>query len=147
RAAQGLARVRRAPRAPGDVPRRPVVLAHHRARRRARAPDGPVTQQATGPDASAPGTAPGSATVPPGPTTARSTADAHQPRTPRQWATLAVGVVVLVALCLVAGRWQWNRYVARETQIAQIEANYTAEPVPFGDVLSSPGTALDEDDV
>lgn len=106
-----------------------------------------MTQQATGPDASAPGTAPGSATVPPGPTTARSTADAHQPRTPRQWATLAVGVVVLVALCLVAGRWQWNRYVARETQIAQIEANYTAEPVPFGDVLSSPGTALDEDDV
>ena len=55
--------------------------------------------------------------VPAGPTPQRATADAYQPRTPRQWATLAVGVLVLVALCLVAGRWQWNRYVSRDAEI------------------------------
>lgn len=81
------------------------------------------------------------------PTTQRATADAHQPRTPRQWATLAVGVVVLVALCLVAGRWQWNRYVDREAEIQRIEANYSAAPVPLADVLPRPGADLEAGDV
>ncbi len=76
--------------------------------------------------------------VPAGPTPQRATADAHQPRTPRQWATLAVGVLVLVALCLVAGRWQWNRYVSRDAEIERIEANYTSTPVPVEDVLPAP---------
>ncbi|WP_083649062.1 SURF1 family protein [Cellulosimicrobium sp. CUA-896] len=83
----------------------------------------------------------------PVPTPQRETADAHQPRTPRQWVTLAVGVVVLVALCLVAGRWQWNRYVDREAEIQRIEANYTAAPVPLADVVTGPGAALDPADV
>ncbi|OLT51347.1 hypothetical protein BJF88_15050 [Cellulosimicrobium sp. CUA-896] len=61
--------------------------------------------------------------------------------------TLAVGVVVLVALCLVAGRWQWNRYVDREAEIQRIEANYTAAPVPLADVVTGPGAALDPADV
>ncbi|MEV8179017.1 SURF1 family protein [Cellulosimicrobium funkei] len=85
--------------------------------------------------------------VPAGPTPQRATADAHQPRTPRQWATLAVGVLVLVALCLVAGRWQWNRYVSRDAEIERIEANYTSDPVPVDDVLPTPGTELDEADL
>jgi len=82
----------------------------------------------------------------PGPTPQRATADAHQPRTPREWVTLAVGVVVLVALCLVAGRWQWNRYVDRDAEIQQIEANYVATPVPVEDVLPGPGAELDDGD-
>ncbi|MBE9939106.1 SURF1 family protein, partial [Cellulosimicrobium cellulans] len=85
--------------------------------------------------------------VPAGPTPQRATADAHQPRTPRQWATLAVGVLVLVALCLVAGRWQWNRYVSRDAEIERIEANYTSDPVPVEDVLPAPGAELDEADL
>ncbi|WP_265523649.1 SURF1 family protein [Oerskovia flava] len=71
----------------------------------------------------------------------------REPRTRREWVTLAVGVLVLVALCLVAGRWQWNRYVEREEQIAAIEANYTADAVPLTDVLPGPGAVLDPDDV
>lgn len=102
-----------------------------------------MTQRSPHPDAPSAGPVPAR----PEPTPERATADAHQPRTPRQWATLAVGVVVLVALCLLAGWWQWNRYVAREAQIDRIEANYTAEPVPVGDVLAAPGAVLDEDDV
>ncbi|MCB7137283.1 SURF1 family cytochrome oxidase biogenesis protein [Cellulosimicrobium marinum] len=80
------------------------------------------------------------ADAPVGPRAANPT---YEPRTPRQWATLAVGVVVLVALCLVAGRWQWNRYVDREAEIAQIEANYTAAPAPVSQVLPAPGSDLD----
>lgn len=102
-----------------------------------------MTQRSPHPDAPSAGPVPAR----PEPTPERATADAHQPRTPRQWATLAVGVVVLVALCLLAGWWQWNRYVAREAQIDRIEANYTTEPVPVGDVLAAPGAVLDEDDV
>lgn len=94
----------------------------------------------TAPSSPAPG-------APAGPTPERATADAHQPRTPRQWATLAVGVLVLVALCLVAGRWQWNRYVAREAEIERIETNYASEPVPVDDVLAGPGATLDEVDL
>jgi len=97
-----------------------------------------VTQ--TAPSSPAPG-------APAGPTPERATADAHQPRTPRQWVTLAVGVLVLVALCLVAGRWQWNRYVAREAEIERIETNYASEPVPVDAVLDGPGTTLDEADL
>lgn len=85
--------------------------------------------------------------APAGPTPERATADAHQPRTPRQWVTLAVGVLVLVALCLVAGRWQWNRYVAREAEIERIETNYASEPVPVDAVLDGPGATLDEADL
>lgn len=81
------------------------------------------------------------------PTPERATADAHQPRTPREWATLAVGVVLLVALCLVAGRWQWNRYVDREAEIQRIEANYAAAPVPVAEVLPEPGADLGPADV
>lgn len=100
-----------------------------------------MTQRSPGPDA------PPSGSGPARPAPEHAAADARQPRTRRQWATLAVGVLVLVALCLVAGRWQWNRYVAREAQIAQIEANYSATPVPVADVLGSPGADLDEQDV
>lgn len=92
-------------------------------------------------------TGPGAPSAAPGPTTQRATADAHQPRTPRQWVTLAVGVVVLVALCLLAGRWQWNRYVARDAEIQQIEANYVSDPVPVADLLPAPGASLDDADV
>lgn len=58
----------------------------------------------------------------------------------------AVGIVllgVLIAIgCTFAGRWQWNRHVARDAQIQVVEANYDAEAVPLSAVLDSPATAL-----
>ena len=58
----------------------------------------------------------------------------------------AVGVVLLGVLiavgCTLAGRWQWNRHVARDAQIAVVEANYDADPVPLSAVLDSPAQPL-----
>ncbi|MBD8077594.1 SURF1 family protein [Cellulosimicrobium arenosum] len=81
----------------------------------------------------------------PGPVPRRAESP-YEPRTRREWVTLAVGVVVLIALCLLAGRWQWNRYESREAQISQIEENYSAAAVPVSDLLAAPGEGLDPDD-
>ncbi|MBO0608314.1 SURF1 family cytochrome oxidase biogenesis protein [Myceligenerans salitolerans] len=69
------------------------------------------------------------------------------PRTTRQWVVLGVAALLLAALCLVAGRWQWDRYEDRTAQIDLIEANWSAEPVALADVLDGPGAALPADAV
>lgn len=66
-----------------------------------------------------------------------------EPRTVRQWITLALGVLLVAALCVLAGRWQWHRYESRSAQIEIIESNYDATPVPLADVLPGPGAELD----
>ena len=68
-------------------------------------------------------------------------------RTRREWVVLAVGVVVLAALCIVAGRWQWHRHVDRNASIQITVANYDAEPVPLSDLLAAPGDVLAVDEV
>lgn len=65
-----------------------------------------------------------------------------QLRTPRQWVSLALGVALLFTGCVLAGFWQWNRHVDRDAQIAVIEANYTAEPVPIEELLDGPGDVV-----
>ncbi|MCP2284102.1 Cytochrome oxidase assembly protein ShyY1 [Promicromonospora umidemergens] len=73
--------------------------------------------------------------------------DARGPRTTRQWVILAVAAVVLAALCLVAGRWQWNRSESRNAEIDLIQANWSAPVVPPGEILAGPGAALPESEV
>ena len=68
-------------------------------------------------------------------------------RTRRPWLTLGLGAVVLAALCVTAAFWQWNRFTAREAQIALVEANFGAAPVPVGELLPAPGAVLADDDV
>ena len=83
-----------------------------------------------------------------GPSATDASRDAQaEPRTVRQWVTLALGVLLVAALCVLAGRWQWHRYESRSAQIEIIEANYDAEPVPLTDVLEGPGAVLDPQDV
>jgi len=67
-------------------------------------------------------------------------------RTRRQWLTLGLGAVVLAGLCVTAAFWQWNRFTAREAQIALVEANYGAAPVPVAELLPAPGAVLADDD-
>ncbi|WP_418277102.1 SURF1 family protein [Isoptericola jiangsuensis] len=68
-------------------------------------------------------------------------------RTRRQWVTLGLAAVLLAALCVLAAFWQWHRYTDRQAQIALVETNYSAAPVPLADVLDGPGDVLADDDV
>lgn len=56
-----------------------------------------------------------------------------------------VGVLVAVA-CTFLGRWQWHRHEWRDAQIATVERNYDAPPVPLADVLAAPGDRLADAD-
>ncbi|RPF21782.1 SURF1 family protein [Myceligenerans xiligouense] len=71
----------------------------------------------------------------------------REPRTTRQWLILGVAAVLLAALCLVAGLWQWNRYEDRAAQIDLIEENWSAAAVPVDAVLAGPGAVLPDDAV
>jgi cytochrome oxidase assembly protein ShyY1 len=73
--------------------------------------------------------------------------DARGPRTTRQWVILAVAAVVLAALCLVAGRWQWNRSEARNAEIDLVNANWSAPAVPVEEILDGPGTVVPASDI
>lgn len=57
-----------------------------------------------------------------------------------------VGVLVAV-VCAFLGRWQWNRHVWRDGQIAIVQANYSAAPVPIRDVLPTTSTPVPEEKV
>ncbi|PZR52524.1 SURF1 family protein [Xylanimonas oleitrophica] len=101
---------------------------------------------------------PGTSTARPGAETSRPAggppgpppdpdAGVRTPRTRRQWVTLGVAAVLLAALCVAAAVWQWHRYTEREAQIALVERNYGAEPVPVEQVLPGPGAVLEAEDV
>ncbi|KRD45449.1 hypothetical protein ASE38_15985 [Cellulomonas sp. Root930] len=68
------------------------------------------------------------------------------PAARRATGLVLVGLVLAVT-CTLLGRWQWNRHVWRDGAIAVVETNWSAEPVPLGSVLDSPGTALTDADV
>ena len=73
--------------------------------------------------------------------------ESRGPRTTRQWVILAVAAVVLAALCLVAGRWQWNRAESRNAEIDLVNANWSAPVVPVDAILAGPGAVVPDDEV
>ncbi|GEA90202.1 SURF1 family cytochrome oxidase biogenesis protein [Cellulomonas cellasea] len=68
------------------------------------------------------------------------------PHVRRALALVLVALVVATG-CAFAGRWQWNRHVARDALIRVVERNYAAEPVPLDEVLPAADAALATDDV
>lgn len=62
----------------------------------------------------------------------------------------AVGIVcvglVLATVCVLLGRWQWNRHVWRDAAIAVVQENFAADPVPLDAVLPSTDEPLGSDD-
>jgi cytochrome oxidase assembly protein ShyY1 len=73
--------------------------------------------------------------------------ESRGPRTTRQWVILAVAAVVLAILCLVAGRWQWERAESRNAEIDLVNANWSAPVVPVDEILAGPGAVVPDDEV
>jgi cytochrome oxidase assembly protein ShyY1 len=73
--------------------------------------------------------------------------ESRGPRTARQWVILAVAAVVLAALCLVAGRWQWDRSESRNAEIDLVNANWSAPVVPVHEILDGPGAVVPDTEV
>ncbi|MGW6131728.1 SURF1 family cytochrome oxidase biogenesis protein [Cellulomonas sp. NPDC055163] len=69
-----------------------------------------------------------------------------RPHVRRALALVLVALVVATG-CTFAGRWQWNRHVARDALIRVVERNYAAEPVRLDEVLPSADAELGPDDV
>lgn len=68
-------------------------------------------------------------------------------RSRREWIGLLVGAIVVAALCLAAGWWQWTRYETKAAAVQIIQDNYYADPVPVDELLPGPGAVLDPADV
>jgi cytochrome oxidase assembly protein ShyY1 len=63
----------------------------------------------------------------------------------RRTVGLVMLAVVLAVTCSLLGRWQWNRHVARDAEIATIEANYDAPAVPLEAMLATPDSRLPDE--
>lgn len=55
--------------------------------------------------------------------------------------------LVVSALCVAAGAWQWSRHEHRAAAIALVQANYDAPVVPLDRVVSAPGGRVSDGDV
>jgi len=61
------------------------------------------------------------------------------------WVRAALFAVLLSAVCVVLGRWQWGRHEAKVARAERIERNYEAAPVPVATVLPDPAAPLPAD--
>ena len=57
----------------------------------------------------------------------------------RRWLRAVALAALFTAACLLLAHWQWDRRTARVAEIALVQANYRATPVPLDAVLP-PGT-------
>jgi cytochrome oxidase assembly protein ShyY1 len=57
----------------------------------------------------------------------------------RRWLGLILAVLVVGAVCVMLGRWQFGRYDERQDRNATTRANLAAEPVPVDEVLDTEG--------
>jgi cytochrome oxidase assembly protein ShyY1 len=55
----------------------------------------------------------------------------------RRFAALTLAMLAFVAVCLVAGRWQWSKHVDRDLEIAAAEIGELAPAVPVADLLTT----------
>lgn len=64
-----------------------------------------------------------------------STTDTRRARILRWSGYIALAIVFAIA-CVFLSQWQFDRNVERSAQLARIEANYDAEPIPVEDVIA-----------
>ncbi len=58
------------------------------------------------------------------------------------WVRAALLAVLLCAVCVLLGRWQWGRHEDRVAVAERIERNYDAEPADLPAVVPDPAAAL-----
>lgn len=63
----------------------------------------------------------------------------------RRWAGFLALAVVFAIVCCALGTWQLNRRAEALTELARIDGNYDAEPVPVAEAMPDPAV-FDEDD-
>ena len=56
----------------------------------------------------------------------------------RQWAGYLALTVIFAIVCCALGTWQLNRRAEALAEVARIDANYDAEPVPVAEALPDP---------
>ena len=57
----------------------------------------------------------------------------------RRWQQALLGVVLISVVFVFLGRWQFHRHEAKQARNDLVKSNYSATPVPLGDLL--PGTS------
>ncbi|MDR5700059.1 SURF1 family cytochrome oxidase biogenesis protein [Agromyces aerolatus] len=62
----------------------------------------------------------------------------------RRWAGYLALVIVFAIACSALGSWQLNRRAEALTEVARIDANYDADPIPVAEALPDPA-AFDPD--
>ncbi|MFT4052382.1 MAG: SURF1 family protein [Microbacterium sp.] len=67
-------------------------------------------------------------------------------RTALRWSGYVAFAIVFAIACAFLSHWQFTRNAERERQLALIAANYDADPVPLGDLVSSGDDGFDSDD-
>lgn len=72
----------------------------------------------------------------------RATSPRRQILLGRETLLALAGVLLLSAVCVLLGLWQFGRYEDRADQAAVIRANYDAAPVALEDVLPEAGSPL-----
>lgn len=64
----------------------------------------------------------------------------------RRWRIGLVAVLV-AAVCVAAGVWQWSRHVQRSAAVDLVRANYSAAAVPAEQLITGPGAPVADEDV
>ena len=62
-----------------------------------------------------------------------------------RWSVYVLIAIGFAIACAFLSHWQFDRNESRSEQIALVEKNYDAEPVPLADLIGDDGTlAIDE---
>lgn len=63
----------------------------------------------------------------------------------RRWVGIAVLTVLVAAVCVMLGVWQFDRHEYRAEAIARVASNSTQEPVPLTELLTAPTTEVGDE--
>lgn len=58
----------------------------------------------------------------------------------RRWLTILLVAILVAAVCVMLGRWQWNRHESRAAANNLVTTNYDAPPVALDTLVEVPGS-------